>query len=146
MPLIKLERYTLKQRIEIVKIHYKNGENFSETVRKVKNFIGRCETPSRTAIVKLVQTIEMLGQVSDVKNRTRARRARTSANIAFVAYSVEENPGLFIPRRSLELGISQMIVHRILHKDLCLKAYMVQLTQELKPVFRHEGTLGPIFL
>ena len=26
MPLIKMERYTLQQRIEIVKIHYKNGE------------------------------------------------------------------------------------------------------------------------
>ena len=26
MPLIKMERYTLQQRIEIVKIHYKYGE------------------------------------------------------------------------------------------------------------------------
>ena len=36
MPLIKMERYTLQQRIEIVEIHYKNGENFADTVRKVK--------------------------------------------------------------------------------------------------------------
>ena len=35
MPLIKIERYMLQKRIEIVKIHYKNGENFAETVRKV---------------------------------------------------------------------------------------------------------------
>ena len=46
---------------------------------------------------------------------------------------MEENPGLYIPRRSLELGISQTTLHRILQKDLCLKAYKVQLTQELKP-------------
>ena len=32
-----MERYTLQKRIEIVKIHYKNGENFTETVRKVKS-------------------------------------------------------------------------------------------------------------
>ena len=76
---------------------------------------------------------ELLGRVSDLKNQTRARRARTLANIASVAHSVEENPGLSIPCRSLELGISQTILHRILHQDLCLKAYKVQLTQELKP-------------
>ena len=56
-----MERYTLQQRIEIVKIHYENGENF--------------------AIVKLVQKFELLGQVSDVKNRTRTRRARTPTYI-----------------------------------------------------------------
>ena len=75
--------------------------------------------------MKLVQKFELLGQVSDVKNRTRARRARTPANIASAAHSVKENPGLSIPRRSLELGISQTMLHRILHKDLCLEAYKV---------------------
>ena len=84
MPLIKMKWYTLQQHIEIVKIHYKNDENFAETVRKIKSFLGRRETPSRSAIVKLVQKFELLGQVSDVKNRTRARRARTPANIASV--------------------------------------------------------------
>ena len=63
--------------------------------------------------MKLVQKVELLGQVSDVKNRTRARRARTQANIASVSHSVEENPGLSIPLRSLELGISQTTLHRI---------------------------------
>ena len=27
--------------MEIVKIHYKNSENFAETVRKVESFLGR---------------------------------------------------------------------------------------------------------
>ena len=75
MPLIKMERYTLQQRIGIFKIHYKNGENFAETVCKVKSFLGRREAPSRPAFAKLVQKFELLCQVSDVKNRTRARRA-----------------------------------------------------------------------
>ena len=35
-----------------------------------------------------MQKFELLGQVSDVKDRTRARRARTPANIAYVAHSV----------------------------------------------------------
>ena len=50
MLLIKMERYTLQRRIEIVEIHYKNGENFAETVRKVKSFLGYCEAPFRPAI------------------------------------------------------------------------------------------------
>ena len=128
-----MERYTLQQRIEIIKIHYKNGENLAVTVRKTKAFLGRREAPCRTTIHKLMEKFELLGQVSDVKNKTRARRSRTTENIAAVAQSVEENPGLSIPRRSLELGIPQTSLHRILHKDLGLKAYKVQLTQELKP-------------
>ena len=61
MPLIKMERYTLQQRTKIVKIHYKNGENFAKTVREVKSFLGRREAPSRPAIVKLMQKFELLG-------------------------------------------------------------------------------------
>ena len=72
------------------------------------------------------------------------RRARTPANIASVVHSVEKNPGLSIPRRSLELDISQTTLHRILHKDLCLKAYKVQLTQELKPA-DHKKCLCRVF-
>ena len=71
--------------------------------------------------MKLVQKVELLGQVSDVKNRTRARRARTLANIASVAHSVEENPGLSIPHRSLELGISQTTLHQFLHETCVLR-------------------------
>ena len=51
-------------------------------------------------------------------NRTRARRARTPANIASVADSVEKNPDLSIPRRSLALGISQTTLRRILRPEL----------------------------
>ena len=63
-------RYRLQQRIEIVKIHYKNGENFAVTVRKTKALFGRRETP-RPEIVKLVEKFELFGQVSDVNNRNR---------------------------------------------------------------------------
>ena len=47
MPLIKMERWTLQQRINIVKIHYKNSENFAETVRKVKRFLETAITIGR---------------------------------------------------------------------------------------------------
>ena len=118
-------RYTLQQRIDIVKIHYKNGENFAVTVRKTKALFCRHEAPSQPTIVKLVEKFELFGQVSDVNNRNRVRHSRTTENIAAVARSVEENSGLSISRRSLELDIPQTTLHRILHKDLSLKAFKV---------------------
>ena len=45
-----MERCTLQQRIEIIKIHYKNGENLAETVRKTRQFLGRRKAPYQTAI------------------------------------------------------------------------------------------------
>jgi len=43
-----MERYTLQQRIEIIKIHYKNGENLAETVRKTRQFLGRRKAPCQS--------------------------------------------------------------------------------------------------
>ena len=82
------------QHTEIVKIRYKNGESWP-------------------GIMKFVRKFELFGQASDVKNRICVLRARTPANIASVAQSVGENPGLSISRRSLELEISQTTLHRI---------------------------------
>jgi len=73
-----------------------------------------------------VKKFNLSGQVSDLKNKTHARCSRTAEVIVAVTKTVEENPGLSIPRHSLELGIRQTSLHRILHKDLSLKAYTVQ--------------------
>lgn len=49
-----MERYTVEQRTEIVKIHFKNGENFAETVRKVLTQFYHHDAPSRGTIVKII--------------------------------------------------------------------------------------------
>ena len=51
----------------------------------------RCQAPCRSAIQKLLEKFELLGQVSDVKNKTLVRRSRTAKNIAALAENVEEN-------------------------------------------------------
>lgn len=43
-----------------------------------------------------------------------------------------DDPPASLPRRSLESHISQASLYRIVHEDLHLYAYRVQLTQELK--------------
>ena len=112
MLLRKMKQYTLQQRINI---HYENGKNLAETFRKTRTFFGCRQASCRTATQKLLQKLELLRQVIDVKNKTRARRSRTVTNIAAVAESIEENPDLLISRRSMELSIPQTSLHRILH-------------------------------
>ena len=56
-----------------------------------QTFFG-CQAPCRTAIQKLAEKFELLVSVSDVKNKTRARRSRTAENIAAIAQSVRKNP------------------------------------------------------
>lgn len=51
---------------------------------------------------------ESLGQVSDVKNKNRARCSRTVENISVVAEIVDDN--------TLELGNPQTSSHRILQE------------------------------
>ena len=83
MPLTKMEQYTLQQRIEIVKIQNKNGENYAKTVLKVKSFLGRREAPSRPAIVKLLQKFELLGQVSDDEESNSCSSCKNTSEYCF---------------------------------------------------------------
>ena len=58
----------------------------------------------------------------------------TPENIAAVAESVCEEPSTSMHRRSQQLNISETSLRRILHKDLGMMPYKVQLVQELKPI------------
>ena len=50
-----------------------------------------------------------------------------------MAESVCEAPSTSIHRRSQQLNISEISLRQILHKDLGMAPYKVQLIQELKP-------------
>ena len=56
------------------------------------------------------------------------RFARSAENIAARSESVAKDPNVSIPRRSQELGLSYGTLWRILHLDLHLHPYKVQLT------------------
>ena len=59
--------------------------------------------------------------------------SRSAENIATVSESVVKDPNVSIPHRSQELGLSYGTLRRIMHLDLHLHPYKVQLTQQLKP-------------
>lgn len=128
-----MERYTVAQRIEIVKIYYKNNESIRATFRALREIYGQHNRPTELTIRNLIQKFESNGSVCDVKNPTRQKRKRIAENIDAVNQSVNESPEQSITRRSQELGLSYGITWNMLHKDLHFKAYKIQLTQELKP-------------
>lgn len=122
--------YTLQQRIVIIELFYENGCSVRNVFRKLRDVYGRHNRPTEQQIVRKFQET---GAVQDRERRQYARAGRSEENIGAVSDSVAADPNTSISRRSQQLGLSESTVWRILHKDLALKAYKVQLTQELLP-------------
>ena len=128
-----MDKYTIEQRVQIIKIYYQNNESVRKTFRALREFYGRNNRPAESTIRRLVNKFQSSGTVTDTIVPVRRRNARSEANIAAVNESVHENPNLSVLRRSQEFGICQTSTWRILRKDLGLHPYKIQLTQELKP-------------
>ena len=75
----------------------------------------------------------MYGLVTNVERPIHHRFTRSAENNGIVSESVAEDPNVSIPRPSQEVGLSYGTLWRILHVNLHLRLYKVQLTQQLKP-------------
>ena len=80
-----------------------------------------------------MKRIRQTESLLDKATRSRARPVRSTENIAVVAQSVLEQSSTSTRHRSQNLNISRTSLRRILNKDFGMKAYKVQLMQELKP-------------
>ena len=79
--------------------------------------------------------VSSICSLSYEKSESEKKLAKAyTQNIAVVAESVCEAPSISILRRSQRLNISETSLRRILHKDLGMTPYKVQLVQELKPM------------
>ncbi|KAJ8944957.1 hypothetical protein NQ318_013105 [Aromia moschata] len=67
-----------------------------------------------------------------LQSHPRASPVRTAEIIAAVAQSVRENPRTSTRHRAQQLNVTCTSLRRILHKDLGLFAYKLQLTQDVK--------------
>lgn len=128
-----MDQYSSEQRLIIVKTHYKNGENYAETVRRLRAIFGRNNAPNESTVRRLIKKFETKFTLLNEKTPVHRRVGRSIENIVAVRESVAENPGTSIRHRGQELNISRPTLQRILRKDLHLHAYKVLLTQELKP-------------
>ena len=81
----------------------------------------------------MVNKFKATGVVSNIERSIHRRFARCAENIAVVSESVATDSNVSIPRRSQELGLSDGTLWHILHLDLYLLTYKVQLTHQQKP-------------
>ena len=106
----------------------------AECVRKLRTDFGRREAPSAPYVCYLVKKVKETGILIDKPKREKPKTVRTSENIVAVAESMREAPSTSIHRCSQQLNISETSLRRILHKDLGMTSYKVQLVQELNPI------------
>jgi hypothetical protein len=127
-----MERYTKEQRVSL-KTHYKYGKSYAETVRKLRGIFGRRNAPYQSTVKRMIKKFEETGSIMDSKLPVRHRTVRSVDNIAAVSVSVAESPGTSLRHLSQQLDIPRSTMQQMLTKDLHLRAYKIQLTQELKP-------------
>ena len=120
--------------VEILRHYFENHGNVAEYVPKLRTDFGRRESPSAPYDRYLVKKVKETGILIDKPKREKPKTGRTPENIAAVAESVCEAPSTSIHRRPQQLNISETSLGRIFHKDLGIRAYKVQLVQELKPI------------
>lgn len=123
--------YSTEQHVQVIKLYYLNNCSLVATMRALRPFYGLQYRPSQSTIQRLMAKFEVTGSVNNLPRLVRLRNGRSVDNIAAVHRSVDENPKQSIPRRSQELGISMSSTWRILHRDLGMHPYKIQLTQKI---------------
>lgn len=129
-----MQRLTPEQRLQIVQLYYGNSRSVKNVYRALRPSFGRHGRPSEVTIRNTITNFETRYSLVDDNRPIRPRTARSVENIAAVADSVRGDREESIRHRSQQLGLSYGTTWRILRKDLGLKAYKIQLVQELKPV------------
>lgn len=128
-----MERFLRVDRALCVREFYKNGN--SATVARIKfcNIRHINDAPSPKLIDKWVKKFEETGSTLEKLKPGHPRSSKKVENIDSVSQSVRDNPDLSIRKRADALNVHRSSLFRILHKDLKLHPYKIQLMQELKP-------------
>ncbi|GFY70304.1 histone-lysine N-methyltransferase SETMAR [Trichonephila inaurata madagascariensis] len=116
-------KYTNEQRLQILKIYYRNSESVAATLRALTPIFGRNSRPSRQAVTSLVKRFESTNLLCDAAVPVRLWVGQCVENIAAVETSVANDPNQSIPRRSQELGIAKTTFWRILRVRILLYTY-----------------------
>lgn len=127
-----MSHYTLPQRKQILEFYILNGKSIRRTHRALLPIYGRHSRPSEQSIRAIIKKFDETFSLHDNLPPIRQRNVRTDETIAAVDESVRENRELSIRRRAQQLGLCASTTWKILRKDLGLRAYKVQLVQQLE--------------
>ena len=129
------DRLTLEQRRMVATLMEVHG---SPTVvrQKFAERFARRDPPSRLTIYRVYAKFVTIGSVADNYrgNAGRSRTGRSDLNIVIVQQAISQSPSKSTTRCSLETGIPQKTVWRILTQDLGMRPYHIQVVQALTAV------------
>ncbi|GFY13989.1 DUF4817 domain-containing protein [Trichonephila clavipes] len=128
-----MNRLTPEQRFQIVQFYFENNGSVRNTYRALRPFYRRQNRPSEQLIRLTMERFRTTFTLIDNLHPQRRRTVRTEKAIATVERSIEEDPNESIRHRAQELDLCPSTLWKILRKDLGLRAYKIQLVQELKP-------------
>ncbi|GFV86992.1 DUF4817 domain-containing protein [Trichonephila clavipes] len=128
-----MNRLTPEQRLQIVQFYFENNGSVRNTYRALRPFYRRQNRPSEQLIRLTMERFRTTFTLIDNSHPQRGRMVRTEEAIATVERSIEEDPNESIRHRAQELDLCPSTLWKILLKDLGLRAYKIQLVQELKP-------------
>ncbi|GFX94714.1 DUF4817 domain-containing protein [Trichonephila clavipes] len=126
-----MNRLTPEQRFQIVQFYFENNGSVRNTYRALRPFYRRQNRPSEQLIRLTIERFRTTFTLIDNSHPQRRRTVRTEEAIATVERSIEEDPNESIRHRAQELDLCPSTLWKILRKDLGLRAYKIQLVQEL---------------
>ncbi|GFX91511.1 DUF4817 domain-containing protein [Trichonephila clavipes] len=127
-----MNRLTPEQRFQIGQFYFENNGSMRNTYRALRPFYRRQYRPSEQLIRLTMERFRTTFTLIDNSHPQRRRTVRTEEAIATVERSIEEDPNESIRHRAHELDLCSSTLWKILWKDLGLRAYKIQLVQELK--------------
>lgn len=134
--ILTMNRFTPKQRAEIVTLYIENSRSVVLTQRAYRRKYRDQEPPSDNSIRRLVSNFVEHGTVGDRRHAVHQRPRRSNELVDAVRESVAENPHVSYRHRAQHFGVSGTTMRRILKDDLHLFPYKVQLTQRILPTDR----------
>ena len=123
-------RYTVQERGKIVEAYFATKSVVLTQRQFRRDFPGR-NPPSKLTIRHLLEKFRETGSVGD-KNKGHSgqpRSARTANNSETVRRRLEVSPRKSTRRLSQETHLSRTTVRRIMHRDLHLFSYKIQILQ-----------------
>jgi hypothetical protein len=128
-----MEPWTRVQGALAAKAFDKDCDSFVIAQREFRREFGSHQNrtvPSTHTIKTWVRNFEVTGSVLKKKGGS-VKTVLTPENIAVVTESIERSPHRSARRHSVSLGLSEVNVGRILHKDLQFDPYKIQVTRAL---------------
>ncbi|GBL81452.1 hypothetical protein AVEN_143726-1 [Araneus ventricosus] len=127
-----MSRYSVSERIFIVRMHYSNNNSLIVTQRKfATEFKLKTTGPSVSTINRLIQKFERTGSVCDnmFGNMGRLLSIKTLEKIERTHQVFERSPQTSIRKAAQQVGIKRESVRQIVVADLQLFPYKIQIHQ-----------------